>query len=176
MHAPHDSVRADDLVGRGHGLQVVQAKDGNLVVQIKQTDPAASILVAADRNADLLSACLGSLVDNVGPDVSYETVIVLNGSPEPVRGVVREDVSGATVVESAVNQVVNTRMCKRQQMRWSPRGAHLMLKVRTAVANDVEPIPLDHLVVLGIGAQRRAAANDEVHDPTPLGVGERTHR
>ena len=26
------------------------------------------------------------------------------------------------MAESVVNQVVNARMCKRQQMRWSPRG------------------------------------------------------
>ena len=39
------------------------------------------------------------------------------------------------MAESAVNQVVNARMCKRQQMRWSPRGAHLLAQVRCAVIN-----------------------------------------
>jgi hypothetical protein len=39
-------------------------------------------------------------------------------------------------VESAVNQVVSKRMVKRQQMRWSPRGAHLLLQIRTRVLND----------------------------------------
>ena len=39
------------------------------------------------------------------------------------------------MAESAVNQVVNARMCKRQQMRWSPRGAHLLAQVRCAVVN-----------------------------------------
>jgi hypothetical protein len=43
-------------------------------------------------------------------------------------------VSGATA-ESAVNQVINARMCKRQQMRWSPRGAHLVVQGRCAVIN-----------------------------------------
>ena len=38
--------------------------------------------------------------------------------------------------ESAVNQVISKRMVKRQQMRWSPRGAHLLLQVRTRVLND----------------------------------------
>jgi len=32
------------------------------------------------------------------------------------------------MAESAVNQVVNARMCKCQQMRWTPRSAHLLLK------------------------------------------------
>ena len=38
-------------------------------------------------------------------------------------------------VESAVNQVVSKRMVKKQQMRWSMRGAHLLLQVRTEVLN-----------------------------------------
>jgi hypothetical protein len=36
--------------------------------------------------------------------------------------------------DSAVQWLLHRRMRARQQMRWSPRGAHL-LKVRTAVAN-----------------------------------------
>jgi hypothetical protein len=39
------------------------------------------------------------------------------------------------MAESAVNQVVNARMCKCQQMRWTPRGAHLLAQVRCAVIN-----------------------------------------
>jgi len=39
------------------------------------------------------------------------------------------------MAESAVNQVLNHRMCKRQQMRWTPRGAHLLAQVRCAVIN-----------------------------------------
>lgn len=39
-------------------------------------------------------------------------------------------------VESAVNQVVSKRMVKKQQMRWSQRGAHLLLQVRTRVLNE----------------------------------------
>jgi len=39
-------------------------------------------------------------------------------------------------VESAVNQVVSKRMVKRQQMQWTPEGAHLLLQVRVQVLND----------------------------------------
>ena len=39
-------------------------------------------------------------------------------------------------VESAVNQVISKRFVKKQQMRWTPRGAHLLLQVRTQVLND----------------------------------------
>ncbi len=35
--------------------------------------------------------------------------------------------------EGTVNQLVNARMNKRRQMRWSPRGAHRVLQVRATV-------------------------------------------
>jgi hypothetical protein len=38
-------------------------------------------------------------------------------------------------VESTVNQVISKRMVKKQQMRWSQRGAHLLLQIRTRVLN-----------------------------------------
>jgi hypothetical protein len=38
-------------------------------------------------------------------------------------------------VESTVNQVISKRFCKRQQMAWTQRGAHLLLQVRTRVLN-----------------------------------------
>ena len=37
------------------------------------------------------------------------------------------EVISSAFVESAVNQVVSRRMVKKQQMRWTPRGAHLLL-------------------------------------------------
>ncbi len=39
-------------------------------------------------------------------------------------------------VESAINQVVSKRMSKRQQMQGTPRGAHLLLQIRTRVLNQ----------------------------------------
>lgn len=39
-------------------------------------------------------------------------------------------------MESIVNQVVSKRMVKKQQMRWSKQGAHLLLQVRSKVLNE----------------------------------------
>jgi hypothetical protein len=39
-------------------------------------------------------------------------------------------------VESTVNYVVSKRFVKKQQMRWTQRGAHLLLQTRTQVLND----------------------------------------
>ena len=38
-------------------------------------------------------------------------------------------------VESTVNQVINQRMCKKQQMRWTRLGAQYLLHARTAMIN-----------------------------------------
>ena len=46
-----------------------------------------------------------------------------------------EPISTATT-ESTVQWLLHRRMGANQQMRWTPKGAHCMLKVRTAVAND----------------------------------------
>jgi hypothetical protein len=39
-------------------------------------------------------------------------------------------------VESTINQVVSRRFVKKQQMQWTPRGAHLLLQTRTKVLNN----------------------------------------
>ena len=52
-----------------------------------------------------------------------------------------EPISTATT-ESTVQWLLHRRMGANQQMRWSPRGAHLMLKVRTSVVNGT--FNMDH--------------------------------
>jgi hypothetical protein len=42
---------------------------------------------------------------------------------------------GTSVTEATANFLVNRRMNKLQQMRWSGRGADLLLQVRCAVFN-----------------------------------------
>ena len=39
------------------------------------------------------------------------------------------------MAESTVNQVISKRFVKQQQMKWTKRGAHLLLQVRTHVLN-----------------------------------------
>ena len=48
------------------------------------------------------------------------------------RHLAGEPISSATA-EATVNLVIAKRMVKKQQMRWSPTGAHHMLQVRTRV-------------------------------------------
>jgi hypothetical protein len=42
---------------------------------------------------------------------------------------------GTSITEGTANFLVNRRMNKSQQMRWSRRGADLLLQVRCAVYN-----------------------------------------
>ena len=52
---------------------------------------------------------------------------------------------GTSVTEGTANFLVNRRMNKSQQMRWSRRGADLLLQVRCALYNGVLGSGLGHL-------------------------------
>ena len=49
-----------------------------------------------------------------------------------------EVISTATI-ESLVCSLIGRRFAKKQQMQWTPKGAHLLLQVRTTVANGDLP-------------------------------------
>jgi hypothetical protein len=49
-----------------------------------------------------------------------------------------------TLAESAVNSLVAKRMVKKQQMRWSLHGAHMLMQVRTAELNGELRIDCGH--------------------------------
>ena len=56
----------------------------------------------------------------------------------------REEPISTAITESTVQWLLHRRMNAQQQMRWSPKGAHLMLKVRTSVVNGT--LDKDHAV------------------------------
>lgn len=61
-------------------------------------------------------------------------------------------------VESTVNQVISKRFCKKQQMQWTQRGAHLLLQIRTRVLNgDWEATFREWYPGFRASAQQRAA-------------------
>jgi len=51
-------------------------------------------------------------------------------------GIATESGSARPSPNQQFNQVVSKRMVKKQQMQWTPEGAHLLLQVRTQVLND----------------------------------------
>jgi hypothetical protein len=46
------------------------------------------------------------------------------------------EIISTAFVESTINHVVSRRFVKKQQMAWTPRGAHLLLQTRTKVLNN----------------------------------------
>src|SRR5208283_4004550 len=80
---------------------------------------------------------------------------------------------------SAVNSVAARRMVKKQQMRWSKRGAHLMLQVRAAVMNGNlrEQLSYQPPIFKSRLGRLRSVVCDPVlrrRSPSPLGCRTRT--
>ena len=65
---------------------------------------------------------------------------------------------GTAITEGTANFLVNRRMNKAQQMRWSRRGADLLLQVRCAVFNGT----------LGSGFGQRFHPADDQYTPTAI--------
>ncbi len=125
--APPDQVRIDverlrDLLWNGHHDKACEALD-RIVSWAKDAsvlnDPAmeagAKRLVA--RGAELRSY----IENNEGALIDYGQ---RHRAGKPIS---------TSLAEDTVNQLVGARMNKRQQMHWSPRGAHRVLQVRAAV-------------------------------------------
>jgi hypothetical protein len=68
----------------------------------------------------------------------FQTYIENNAASIPNHGerYRNGEAISSAVVESTVNQVISKRLVKRQQMRWSPEGVHLLLQVWTHILND----------------------------------------
>ena len=71
-------------------------------------------------------------IDELGTYVANNVASIVNYGERHRQG---ERISTG-FVESTVNYVVSKRMVKKQQMQWTPEGAHLLLQVRTQVLND----------------------------------------
>jgi hypothetical protein len=89
-------------------------------IVVAQTARFARSLEQLDYRLGELFACLES---NTGSTIAYGKHY---REHRPIS---------TAMAESAVNQVINARMCKHQHMRWTPRGAHLLAPVRCAVIN-----------------------------------------
>ena len=81
--------------------------------------------------APVAAAKVGALLRGLGAYVSGQVDLIIDHAEGRRRG---EPISTATT-EGTVQWLLHRRMGASQQMRWSPRGAHRMLQVRTAVAN-----------------------------------------
>jgi hypothetical protein len=88
-----------------------------------RADDTAAVAPAARKVARLL--------DDLETYVSGQSNIIIDYATARRR----EEPISTAITESTVQWLLHRRMNAQQQMRWSPRGAHLMLKVRTSVVN-----------------------------------------
>ncbi len=65
-----------------------------------------------------------------------KTVKVLFFGESPLGAYRHNETISTGFVESTVNYVISKRFVKKQQMRWTQRGAHLLLQTRVQVLND----------------------------------------
>jgi hypothetical protein len=106
--------------------------------QVKRAlDLIAETVVIADATAEDMSATataarkVARLLGDLETYVSGQSNIIIDYATARRR----EEPISTAITESTVQWLLHRRMNARQQMRWSPRGAHLMLKVRTSVVN-----------------------------------------
>jgi hypothetical protein len=113
------TVQAEWFLWHGNVFRALHTIDGTLVdLETLNPHPAPSKLLTAMREFDSYIRANAGRIPNYGE-----------------RRPAGEAISTA-FTESAVNQVISKRMVKKQQMRWTPQGAHLLVQVRTRVLND----------------------------------------
>jgi hypothetical protein len=121
-------------VGRGDTEKIERLKwslwHGNLYKALYKIDDLESLMYNFEETYPKFKQ-LAKAVEE------FRTYIVNNGHLIPNDGErYRNGEAIATgFVESTVNQVVSKRFCKKQQMQWSKRGAHLLLQARVKTLN-----------------------------------------
>jgi hypothetical protein len=115
-------------------LELIAETLATLDAMTGTTSPAAEVALK-----------IGRLLGELETYVCGQSDIIIDYATARRRG---KTISTA-VTESTAQWLLHRRMNAQQQMRWTPRGAHLMLKVRCAVMNGT--LERDHVV-----AERRA--------------------
>ena len=103
---------------------------GNVYQALQRIDMASGSAECADDEA--LGKKLCQALDEFSTYISNNRANIPNYGDRYHHG---ERIASG-FVESTVNQVISKRFVKKQQMRWTQRGAHLLLQTRTATLND----------------------------------------
>ena len=140
MTGLQDDPTDDDLAGVADILRddVERAKwhvwHGNIHRALQLLGDTSCGLLGCDANDSRVKTA--KMLDELIVYVDRNQATIPNYAERRLAG---EPISSATA-EATVNLVIAARMVKKQQMRWSPLGAHRMLQVRTHVLDD----QLDH--------------------------------
>ena len=98
---------------------------------IGDTVAALDAIASVGSAARAMAGKVGALVRGLETYVAGQAAMIID------YAAARHDAEPISTepTESTVHWLLHRRMGARQQVRWSPRGAHMMLRVRTAVAN-----------------------------------------
>jgi hypothetical protein len=123
----HDLAKLDDELERVkwylwhgnvfQGLQVIEQVQWELEA-LEEEVPASRKLARRVAEFQTYITANENFIPNYGDRYRYGEVI------------------STAFVESTVNQVISKRMVKKQQMRWTKKGAHLLLQVQAQVLNE----------------------------------------
>ncbi|KJS10189.1 MAG: hypothetical protein VR78_14595 [Hoeflea sp. BRH_c9] len=117
-----DVPRLRHLLWSGYVREATKAVK-NMLYQLEQHATLRDANQKLKRLSVLISNLRSYLVQNTTSIVDY---CHRYRSGQPIS---------SSPAESAANSLVNARMNKKRQMRWSPAGAHRVLQVRAAVAD-----------------------------------------
>lgn len=143
----HITMRLTVLQQQVKGLRLEQAELGEETAQdltsIKHYLWHGNTLRALQRLGDLSLALefpetRSAITEKVAAAVGEFLIYIRNNEehiPNFGERYRQGEIISTAFVESTVNQVIAKRLAKRQGMRWTPRGAHLLLQVRTKVLN-----------------------------------------
>jgi hypothetical protein len=106
--------------------------DETLTVLMFEVDGAIDEDREAGRPAHLVLKKLARALEEFGTYIDNNASGIVNYGERHRCG---ERISTG-FVESTINQLVAKRFVNKQQMRWTPRGAHLLLQVRVQALND----------------------------------------
>jgi hypothetical protein len=120
-------VHCDAVLGEEIREKIERSKwslwHGNLYKALSKIDDLESLIYNFEETYPKFKPLLKAVEE-------FRTYITNNGHLIPNYG--ERYRNGETIatgfVESTVNQVVSKRFCKKQQMQWSKRGAHLLLQ------------------------------------------------
>jgi hypothetical protein len=127
-------VHCDQVLGEEIRQKIERLKwslwHGNLFKALYKIDDIESLIYNFEKSYPKFKQLLKAVEE-------FRTYITNNGHLIPNYGErYRNGEAIATgFVESTVNQVVSKRFCKKQQMQWSKRGAHLLLQTRVKTLN-----------------------------------------
>jgi hypothetical protein len=102
---------------------------GNVVRTLERVEEVKDLVAASTETEG--SQRLRKAVEEFHKYIQNNAHLIPNFGERRRNG---ERISTSTA-ESTVHQVISKRMVKKQQMRWSQRGAHLLLQVRTRELN-----------------------------------------